>query len=153
MASIRRQILVQLRDRLRTITGWDVQIAGAPHDPAVSVHVDVFYDSEDKSIENSSQYESRLQAGALIVGRVEDADPEPIADGGDDRMPVLYIERLVQLAEEKIHAPDAWGVSPDFTDVVVTGHDVGEPDDSTLIGAMLNLQFHYRHSSTDLGAL
>lgn len=153
MASIRRQIVVQLRDRLRTISGWDVQIAGAVHNPAAVVHVDVFYDSEDKSIENSEQYSSRLQVGALIVGRVEDADPDPIADGGDDGMPVLYIERLVQLAEEKIHAPDAWGVEPGFTDVVVTGHEVGEPDDASLIGAMLNLQFTYRHNAANLGTL
>lgn len=141
MASIRRLILLALRDRLREISGWDVQVAGAAHDPDAEVSADVYYTSETKTLENSEQYHSTLQCAVFLSSGIEHAAEE------DEGIPALYIERLVTEVEKVVHSPDSWGLNPDFTDMQVTGHDVLWPDgEESLIGAEIQLRCQFRHN-------
>lgn len=148
MASIRRQILLALRDRIATLPGWDVQITGGVHDPAARILADVFYTSESKDLANSEEYEATLSAGVLVTAMREDAQLEDEDEGND----LLYLERLCAQAEQSIHSPLSWPVVPDFTRVRVTGHDVIEPSDSSYLMFVVQVEFLYRHHVQDLGA-
>lgn len=152
MASLRRQILLQLRERLQTLLPtWDVQLEGASHGEDSRVRATVFYTSESKELANNLFYSSRLMVGVYVEGFVEDADTDP-GPAGDEGLALLYAERLVSDLEATVHQPDAWGVHPDFTDVLVTGHDLIDPDDSTMVGVVALLEFTFRHDILDPGA-
>lgn len=141
MASIRDNILTALVTRLDAITGWTTQLRGsvniAGDNGVVAI---VAFVSEDKRLAASTVYTATMQVEVLITGRAEDADAT-----ADDGNPYRYLDRLVVLAEKAIHTPDSWGVTPDFTDVVVTGHEVLDPSESNEVAAVLRLQFTYRH--------
>jgi hypothetical protein len=145
MATIRRNILEALVTRLAAISGWQVSLRTVDNiTPSSGVVAVVYPVSEDKQLANSAAYLATLQVGVLITARVDELNA--VVDAGN---PFLYLDRMVSLAEARIHAPDSWGLAPDFTDVVVNGHEVDEVDgDPTSVHAFLRLTFTYRHSIT-----
>lgn len=144
MASIRDNILGALVTRLNGIAGWNAQLRGSTNAADSAVHAVVFFVSEEKRLANNESYSATMQVAVFITARAEDASPT--VDGGNA---YRYLDRLVVLAEKRIHAPDAWGVTPDFTDVVVNGHDVGDPTEQNEVTALLRLTFTYRHDLDD----
>jgi hypothetical protein len=146
MASIRDQILQALVARLAAVSvDWHVQLRAAVNpDDTKKVQVVVWQLGEDKTLATTDQYSASLQVRIYIVGHQEDADAN--LDAGNA---YRYLDRLVVLAEKKIHAPDAWGVDPDFTDVVCNGHDVLDPEQDNQVEALLRLTFTYRHQAAN----
>jgi hypothetical protein len=144
VASIRTNILLALVTRLAAIPGWAAQLRdrenGGDH-PVLAV---VFFFSEDKRIATNDQYQATMTVGVFIKGRIEDADPT--LDAGNV---YRYLDRLVVLAEQKIHSPDEWGLTPGFTDVTINGHEVADPDEDNEVQALLRLTFTYRHHYQD----
>lgn len=146
MTSIRMNIAIALVARLATIQGWNVQLRSLENGGDFPVIAIVFFEGEAKRIAISSppQYQATCVVSVFIAGRSEDADPA--LDGGN---PYRYLDRLVTLAEKKIHNPDSWGLNPDFTDVSIEGHEVRDPDESNPMHAVLRLAFTYRHDALD----
>ena len=148
MASIRDNILNSLVTRLMTIPGWMAQLRGAQNVGGdVPVLAIVAMINEDKRLAGSDTYLATMQAEVLVQGRTEDADE--MLDKGN---PYRYLDRLVVEVEKKVHAPDSWGLIPDFTDVVCTGHVVTDPDESNIVAAVVQLTFTYRHHYQDPAA-
>jgi hypothetical protein len=144
MASIRDNILGALVTRLATISGWDVQLRGAVNTADAAVKAVVLFVAEDKRLANNEHYVCTMQVAVFLTARAEDA--HPTTDAGN---PYRYLDRLVVLAEKKIHDPDSWGLNPDFTDVVVNGHDVSDPTEENEVTALMRLTFTYRHDYQD----
>jgi hypothetical protein len=141
MASIRDNICNALVARLAAINGWKASLRGASNDNDDNeVQAVVFFVSEDKRIRGNQHYDATMQVVVMIECRMEDADP--VADAGN---PYRYLDRLVTEAEKTIHSPDAWGLSPDFTDVAIGGHDVSDPTENNTLTALLRVTFNYRH--------
>lgn len=141
MGSIRDNILVALVARLAGINAdWSVQLRASLNNAEATVQVVVQFISEAKSIANNQTYLATMNVGVLIVARAEDADEHL-----DDANPYRYLDRLVTAVEKQIHAPDSWGLDPDFTDVAIIGHDVQDPSDDNEVAALLRLSFKYRH--------
>ncbi len=139
--SIRDQIMRALVTRIATLTGFDAQLRGLTNEAGDGVTATVFYTSEDKRPANIDSYNCTLLVGIEILASAGDADEEL-----DDGNPFRYLDRLVSQIEQTIHAPDQWGVDPDFTDVQILGHDVRPPNDEQVMGALVRLQFTYRHT-------
>jgi hypothetical protein len=145
MASIRDGILVALVARLATIPGWSAQLRGVENIGNVPILAVVYPISEDKQLATNEDYQCTLNVGVWITIRIEDASLT--LDGGNS---FRYLDRCVTEAEKKIHDPDAWGLEPGFTDVLINGHDVDEVDgDETALDAFLRLTFKYRHHYQD----
>lgn len=147
MASIRDNILQALVTRLATISGWTVRLRAVENPEGNQPIVATVYPvSEDKAIANSDTYECTLRVGVHIVARIENTSPT--TDGGN---PFRYLDRLLVLVEKKIHAPDSWGLQPEFTRVEVNGHDIDVVDDPdpTSVEAFVRLTFQYRHRFDD----
>jgi hypothetical protein len=145
MASIRDTILNALVTRLASIAGWTAQLRGAVNVGGdVPVLAIVAMVNESKVLASSEVYSATLQVEVLVQGRAEDADAT--LDAGN---PYRYLDRLVVQVEKKVHAPDSWGIDPDFTDVVCTGHVVADPDESNVVAAVVQLTFTYRHHYQD----
>lgn len=142
--SIRTNILLALVARLATIPGWVAMLRKHENVADAAVLAVVFMLAEDKRIETQDQYQATMTVGVWIKARTEDADS--VLDEGN---PYLYLDRLVVLAEKKIHDPDEWGLHPAFTDVTVNGHDVQDPDEEQAVEALLRLTFTYRHDYQD----
>lgn len=145
MPSIRDQIQTALVARLATITGWSAQLRGSTNTaPETGVLAVVAFLGEDKQLATSSPplYDASLHL--LVWVCVDGHEADAVTDGGN---PFRYLDRMVVLAEQKIHAPDAWGVDPDFTDVRVLGHEVSDPTDDLRLFAELRLTFTYRHTA------
>lgn len=144
MASIRDNILNALVTRLATISGWNVQLRGSVNTADAPVKAVVFFVAEDKRLANAESYIATMQVAVFITARAEDA--HSTIDAGN---PYRYLDRLVVLAEKKIHDPDSWGLDPDFTDVVVNGHDVADPTEENEVTALMRMTFTYRHDYQD----
>jgi len=144
VASIRDQILHTLTTRLSAVSGWSAQLRGAVNYADAAVRAVVFFVSEDKTIANNTQYIATMQAGVLLTVRTEDADAT--VDAGN---PYRYLDRMVVEVERTIHDPDAWGIDPDYTDAMVMGHEVADPDEQNELQAVIRLQFRYRHDYQD----
>lgn len=144
MATIRSTILNALVARLAAISGWTVQLRGAEQTGNHPVAVVVFMLGEDKALANNLAYQCTMTVGVEISANVADADPDL-----DDGNPYAYIDRLVAEVEKRIHVPDSWGLTPDFTDVRVDGHDLADPpqvEEFMRVEALVRLTFTYRHS-------
>lgn len=139
--SIRMSIALALVARLSTIPGWNAQLRSNENGGDFPVIAVVFFEGEAKRIATNDQYLSTMPVSVFITGRLEDADP--IVDEGN---PYRYLDRLVTLAEKKIHSPDEWGLNPGFTDVSIEGHEVRDPDENNPMHAVLRLSFTYRHN-------
>lgn len=145
MASIRDNILAALVARLATIPLWTAQLRTLQNDAgAAKVLAVVAFLTEDKHLATGDQYLASMQVLVWILANGEDADAT--LDAGNA---YRYLDRLVVLAEKKIHAPDSWGLSPDFTDVQINGHDVNDPSADNQVQAHLRLTFTYRHHYQD----
>lgn len=144
MPSIRDGLLTALVARVDGITGISAELRGARNTMPSKVHAVVFPLGEDKDLANSHSYLANYQVGIALTVRREDADAT--LDGGN---PYRYLDRQVTAVEQVIHAPDSWGVSPDFTDVVVTGHEVEEPTETNEYQAVISLRFTYQHDYQD----
>ena len=140
MGSIRDNILTALVSRLATIPGWDAQLRGVENTSATGVTAVVSFLTEEKQFANNEQYDCSMEVVVWIIGHVEDASVSLDASNA-----YRYLDRLVTLAEKKVHAPDSWGLNPDFTDVRINGHDVRDPEDESTVEALLRLTFTYRH--------
>ena len=142
MASIRLSILDALAARLATIPGWLARLRDVENaEGNAPVVATVYFLDEDKRIANNRDYVATMQVGVELVARIEDASPT--TDGGNA---FRYLDRLVVLLEKKVHAPDSWGLEPDFTDVACNGHSVDNVEgDPTSVIAYVLLTFTYRH--------
>jgi len=144
MGSIRDQILGAFVTRLGSIAGWSSQLRGAVNYGDAAVRAVVFFASEDKTIATNETYQATMQVGVLLTVRSEDADAAL-----DDGNPYRYLDRMVVEVERKVHDPDSWGLDPDYTDAVVLGHEVSDPDEQNELQAVVRLQFRYRHDYQD----
>lgn len=144
MASIRDNFLMALVARLSSL-GWNAQLRAdvnvSSDSPVVAVVVPI---GEDKTIANNEHYNADLSVAVWIIARVEDASPT--IDAGN---PFRYLDRLVVLAEKKLHDPDDWGLSPDYERLIVNGHEVADPSEENQVEALLRLTFRYRHHFQD----
>lgn len=137
--SIRIRIALEVVARLATL-GWNVQLRDDKGNPADSkIRAVVFQAGEDKRIENSEQYDSTLTITVEITVRAEDA--HPILDAGNV---YVYLDRMVTLAEKKMHDPDDWSLVGS-TRNWVDGHDVSDPSEENTVSALVRLTFKYRH--------
>lgn len=145
MVTIRQSILDALRTRLATIPGWDVQLRAAENTTTGKVLAIITYFGEDKNPNDAptGKYQPTLQVTVQIVCNDEDVE------AGDADNPYRYLDRLVALAEKKIHAPDSWGLDPGFTKVEIVGHNVFDPGSEFSRAAVLRLVFQYRQSLED----
>lgn len=143
MTSIRYRLLRELRDRLLTIEGWDVQLRLLENTSTQTVKAVVFAASEDKSLANIQLYDATLQVGVLLTAFAADADP--VVDDGD---PYHYLDRLVVAAERAISTPQEWTTDPSLRWTI--GHEVRDPTEGGgLVEALLRLTFTYRHLIED----
>lgn len=142
--SIRMNIALALVARLATIPGWNAQLRSSENGGDFPVIAVVFFEGEAKRIATTDQYQATAPMNVFITGRLEDADQ--VLDDGN---PYRYLDRLVVLAEKKIHSPDEWGLHPGFTDVTIEGHEVRDPDENNPMHALLRLSFTYRHDYQD----
>ncbi len=143
MTSIRMNIQLALVSRLAAL-GWNAQLRDHENTGDAPVKAIVFGPSEDKRIETSDQYQNTLNVFVEITVRVQDAHPTTDAANA-----YRYLDRMVVLAEKKIHSPDEWGLNPGFTDVAIAGHDTSDPNERGEVEALLRLQFKYRHNYQD----
>ena len=147
MTSIRFSIMKALVVRLATITGWDVQLRGMTNTASgdADVRAVVWTPGENKRLENTDKYSATLQVGVDIACAAEAADA--VLDEGN---PLSLLDRMLVLAERKIHAPDAWGLDPEFNQVSIDGHDIREiAAGDGHVRARLRLTFIYRHDYLD----
>jgi hypothetical protein len=150
MVSVRVALLDALVARLATITGWTARLDnGENREGNAPIVANVFMVDEDKQLANSDHYLATLQVGVQVCARRDRADAT--LDGGN---PWKYLDRLVVLLEKKVHAPDSWGVNPDYTEVVINGHTPYAIDgDETTVYADVLITFTYRHSYLNPEAL
>lgn len=141
--SIRMQIQLALVARLATISGWNAQLRGLGNEGDAAVKAIVFA-SEDKGLPTNPVYVATLNTFVEITVAPEHADP--VLDLGN---PYLYLDRMVVLAERKIHTPDEWEPNPGFTEVLIGGHDTSDPEETNLVQALLRVTFKYRHHFQD----
>lgn len=143
MTSIRMNIALALVTRLAAL-GWNVQLRGTENAGDSPIKAVVFQAGEDKTITTTDQYQATLSITVEIAVRSEDASPSLDASNA-----YRYLDRVVVLAEKKIHNPDEWGLNPSFTDVRIDGHDVSDPNERNELSALLRLTFKYRHNYQD----
>jgi hypothetical protein len=147
MASIRDQLQTALVARLATISGCTAALRGLQNDlPASGFSAVVAMLTEDKVLLTSAPalYSCTLQLLIFVTVAIDDA--HAVTDGGNA---FRYLDRMVVLVEKTIHAPDAWGPAPLFTDVAVLGHDVSDPSDENTLTAEVRVSFTYRHTAED----
>lgn len=147
MTSIRDNLCNALVARIAAIdTTWDAQLRSTANQTqdGKQVLAIVAMVNEAKQLAGSDAYSATLNVEVLIVGNAEDADAT--LDAGN---PFRYLDRLVADVERVVHAPDAWGVDPDYTDVQVTGHTVLDPSEDNTVAAVLAITFTYRHHYQD----
>lgn len=146
MVSVRMAIMEALVTRLAAISGWTARLRNVENPEAnAPIVATVYFVDEDKRIANTDSYISTMQVGVELVVRIEDVDETEDAGNG-----FKYLDRQVVLLEKQIHAPDAWGVDPDFTDVTINGHSVDNVDgDPTSLVAYVLLTFTFRHAAAD----
>jgi len=147
VTSIRYDIQKALVARLATITGWDVQLRGMTNTAVgdATVRAVVWTPGENKRIANTDKYSANLQVGVDIACAVDAADA--VLDEGN---PLSLLDRMIVLAEKKVHAPDAWGLDPEFNEVTIDGHDIREiVAEDGHVRARLRLTFVYRHDYLD----
>ena len=60
-----------------------------------------------------------------------------------------YLDRMVVEVEKAVHTPDEWSVVPSFERLTVTGHEVSDPDEGNELGALIFIEFKYRHDYQD----
>lgn len=104
----------------------------------------VYPDSEDKRLANSNTYDATYRVEVMVIVRQEDADA--VTDAGN---PYRYLDRMVTQVEAAVHTPDSWGIDPDYTDVMVTGHEVQDPSEDNEHAARVFIEFRYRHDYQD----
>ncbi len=144
MASIRDSLLTTLVSRINAISGITGQLRGSYQtltQPVVGIVVPV---GEDKRLANNNTYDANYRCEVMIIVRQEDAQADT-----DDSNPFRYLDRMITEVEKVVHTPDSWGVSPDYTDVEITGHEVDEPTDENEYVARLFITFTYRHDYQD----
>lgn len=153
MASRRRHLFVALLERLRTIAGFDAQIAGVAHvNPDAKVLVEIWLQGEDKEYDTTQAYQGELRVHAQIgvhESLVND-DPLPEGDAGNIDM---CVERQVAAIESVVHVPDDWADHPTHTYLKVEGWDflepIGESIDAKRAYALVRFLFTYEHAYTD----
>jgi hypothetical protein len=145
--TIRATLLKELVSRIDALDDWTAALRGKSNTVASGAHAIVYQDAEDKRFANSNAYQATLRVIVLVTVRVEDADA--IIDEGNG---YLYLDRRVGEIEAVVHSPDSWGASPLFNDVMVTGHDVMDPERETELMARVFVDFKYRHDYQDPSA-
>lgn len=141
MASLRELIALEIVARLGEIDGWTAVYRGAEETTNVAGPLAIVAIlGESKTPRDTLFYACTLRVGVLIRGAREDADPT--LDGSN---PVRYLDRLVALAEQKVHAAP-W---PNDEVPTITGHTIDASDDATVLEAQLELTVDYRHNFGD----
>lgn len=154
MATIRKTILEALRTRLATLPDWDVTLRrDVDKRGAEKVRATVWMLGEENQFAGSNSYDVALTAAVQIEADVVHADDDEDGDGTPGSAnPYSYLDRRVAEAETLIHTPDSWGLDPAFTDVIVNGHDVADPEpgeEPHTVAALLRLTFRYRRTIED----
>tara|TARA_R110000796_G_scaffold229663_2_gene347055 strand:+ start:814 stop:1257 length:444 start_codon:yes stop_codon:yes gene_type:complete len=144
MASIRDNLVTTLVARIDAVDGFTGYLRDQRNQATTPVVCIVAPDSEDKQLATNGEYNCTYRCEVVIVAREEDADDE--IDGGNS---FRYLDRLITQVEMLIHNPDSWGVSPDYTDVQITGSEVADPDESNELYARVFVQWSYRHDYQD----
>lgn len=147
MPSQRDTLLTTLVTRLDSIAGISAVLRSDRTNVNAAVVAIVYPDSEDKRLANSNTYDATYRVEVMVVVRQEDADG--VTDGGN---PYRYLDRMVTLIESAVHTPDSWGIDPDYTDVMVTGHEVQDPSEDNEHAARVFIEFRYRHDYQDPSA-
>lgn len=153
MASRRRNLLKALLDRLRTISGFDVQIAGVAHaSPDAKVLVELYIQNEDKEFETTQAKQCRFRVYAQLGVHESLVNDDALPEGDEGNID-LCIERQVTALEQVIHTPDNWGDHPTHTYLNVEGWDylepVGDAVDEKRAYAVVRFLFEYEHAYTD----
>ena len=144
MGSQRDTLLTTLVTRVNGIDGVTGQLRNSRQAVTDAVVAIVYPESEDKQLANSNTYDATFRCVVLVIVREEDADAVT-----DDSNPYRYLDRMVMEVERAVHTPDTWGVDPDYTDVLVTGHEVEDPTDDNEFVARVFIEFRYRHDYQD----
>lgn len=139
MTTIRMTIMQALVARIDAITGWSAALRGTSNDIDAAVFGIVYPVSEDKQLANSAEYDATLRVEVAIIVRTEDVTDQ------QEFNPYIMLDERVAQVEQVVHAPDSWGISPAFTDVVVTGHTVEDPTEENELMARVFITFRYRH--------
>jgi len=144
VGSQRDTLLTTLVTRVNGIDGVTGQLRNSKQTVTDAVVAIVYPESEDKQLANSNTYDATFRCVVLVIVREEDADAVT-----DDSNPYRYLDRMVMEVERAVHTPDTWGVDPDYTDVLVTGHEVEDPTDDNEFVARVFIEFRYRHDYQD----
>lgn len=145
--TIRDTLLTTFVARLDAITDVSAALRTTVNNVPNPVHCIVYPEGEDKSLRSHQQYQCTFRVEVLVVVREEDADAT--LDGGNA---YRYLDRMVGEVEKVLHAPDSWGLDPDYTDMWTTGHVVEDPSDQNELMARVFVQFQYVHDYQDPSA-
>jgi hypothetical protein len=140
-ATIRMLLQDAFVARLAAIEGVDAQLRGTVNEQGTApVQVVVYFVSEDKKLATNMHYAATMTLGVEVQ---VSASAMSLSDSGNI---FKTLDRWVSAVEQVVHLPDSWGTTPDYTDVLVLGHETLDPQQELEGIGMVRVQVSYRHS-------